>query len=365
MSGEHNPADRRIMNQLNEDSRLPVLNVREGDVGVLFGFPLAGLLVGSLLNVEFLAIGLLLVGFSMGVAVVYAAPPQLTAWDWLTDVSRYFFQRPRVTHSYRLDAENPSTEGGLVDYSPFAVEESTQALTGVERAWPGAYAVERTDGTMEAFVELEPSNMDFAMSDDWMAIQRTAEEFANNELEYPLTLYATTQSFPVDRLIQQLDDRLEDDDVEANPVFGELIQEYRERRPDELAETKELHYYLGVEVDRIDVYQRYDTERTPGERLTEFPVVGVLFRPFVTRREQLDEAELRAAMFAKLDERIESVQSEFVDTVAGWSSRRLTTVELVTLLAEFWNGDEQPEDAPERLVREQPVIDRQPREDKR
>lgn len=364
MTSDTDAAARRIMDRIGEENRVPVLDVPEGDVGVLFGVPLAGLLVGSLAH-DLLAIGLLLAGCTLGVAIVYAAPPQLTAWDWLGNVARHVLQRPRVTHSYRPADDNPSTEGGVVQYAPFGVEESTQALTGVEQAWPGAHAIERTDGTMEAFVELDPANMDFAMSDDWEAVQTAAAEFANNELEFPVTLHATTNSFPVERLVRQLDDRLSDDDVQANPVFGELIEEYRDRRPDDLSDTQEVHYYLGVEVDRIEVYQRYDVEPTPGERLTEFPVVGVFFTPFVTRREELDDAEIRTAMFDKLDARIETVQRELVDELSGWSSRRLTTVELVGLVAAFWNGEDlSPADA-ERVVRRRPALHRQPREGSR
>jgi hypothetical protein len=251
----------------------------------------------------------------------------------------------------------------MVQYTPFSVDESTQDLTNIKRAWPGANAIERPDGTMEAFIELMPANMDFAMSDDWAAVQRAGEEFANNELDFPLTMYATTRSFPVDRLVQQLDDRLEDEDVKANPVFGELIEEYRDTRPDDLADAQELHYYLGVEVDRIEVYERYGAEQTPGERLTEFPVIGFLFNPFVTRRAHLEESELRAAMFEKLDERIKTVRSEFLDNVSGWTDRRLTTVELFLLLTEFWNGEELSKDHAERLVRTEPAVSRTPRED--
>lgn len=350
------------MDRIGEDTRIPVVNVREGDVGVLLGFPLGGLLVGSLAGIESLAIGLLVAGSTVGVAVVYAAPPHLTAWDWLANVARYVLLRPRITHSYRPANESPSTEGGVARYAPFAVEESTQELTGIEQAWPGVHAIERTDGTMVAFLELDPANMDFAMADDWAAVQETAAEFANNDLEFPLTLHATTQSFPVERLVRQLDDRLTDDDVSANPVFGELITEYRNHRPADLSDTQQLHFYLGIEVDRIEVYQRYDVEPTPGERITEFPLVGALFTPFMTRREELDDTEVRQAMVDKLDARIETVRTELVDNLSGWTSRRLTTVELFVLVAEFWNGEELGDEDPERLVRTQPALNRQPRE---
>jgi len=351
------------MNRLGEDSRLPVVNIREGDIGVLLGLPIGGLLLGSLTGIDWLAIGLLLAGFSVGVALVYAAPPQLTAWEWLGDLSRYVFKRPRVTRNYRPEAAQDSTKGGAIQYTPFSVTESTLDLTGVRQAWPGVDAIERTDGSMEAFIEVSPSNMDFAMADDWQAVQQAATEFANNELDFPLTFHATTTPFPADHLIDQLDDRLDDPEVDDNPAFQVLIEEYRDQRPTDLAETRELHYYLGVAVDRIEVYERHGTEPTPGERLTEFPIIGVLFTPFVTRREQLDEAELRAAMFEKLDDRIQTLRSEFVDAVAGWSGRRLSTVELFVLLTEFWNGEDLSSEDADRLIRTQPALSREPREE--
>lgn len=363
MARDTGHAQRRVMNRLGDDSRLPVVNIREGDVGVLLGLPIGGLLVGSLTGINWLAIGFLLAGFSLAVAVVYAAPPQLTAWEWLSDLSRYIFKRPRVTLNYRTDDPHDSTDGGMVEYTPFSVEESTQDLTNVRQAWQGVGAVERTDGSMEAFIEVQPSNMDFAMADDWQAVQQAATEFANNELDFPLTLYATTKPFPAGHLVDQLDNRRDDPDVESNPAFQALIEEYRDHRPDDLADTQELRYYLGVEVDRIEVYERHGAEPTPGERLAEFPVIGVLFTPFVTRRAELDEAELRAAMFEKLDARIDTVQSEFVDTVAGWTGRRLSTVELFVLVTEFWNGEDLQPDRADRLIRTSPGLRRTPRED--
>ena len=60
--------------------------------------------------------------------------------------------------------------------------ERTQDLTNVKRAWPGAGAIQRADGTMGAFIEIDPENMGFAMSDDWAQLQEAGEEFANKYL---------------------------------------------------------------------------------------------------------------------------------------------------------------------------------------
>jgi hypothetical protein len=356
-------ATRRIMNQLGEENRIPVLNVAEGDIGVLFGFPIGGLLIASVLGADILLVPLALLGLTVGTAVVYAAPTQLTAWHWLRDIGRFYLRRPRVTHSYPPDSDHDATEGGLVQYTPFTPAERTQDLTNVERAWPGAGAIQRTDGTMEAFVEVEPANMDFAMSGDWQAVQEAGAEFANSELEFPLTFHATTRSFPVDRLVEQLDDRLSDSDVRENSAFQELLTEYRERRPADLDDTQQLRYYIGVEVDRLEVYNRYEQERTPGEKLSEIPVFGLLFRPFVARQHDLDDAEVQAAMFEKLDERIRTVRSEFIENVSGWSATRLSTLELFLLTTEFWNGEEHDPAVASDLIREEPALQREPRDD--
>jgi hypothetical protein len=306
---------------------------------------------------EFLVLPLAAFGFAFGTAVVYATPSELTAWSWLQDVFRFYMKRPRVTHNHSAEGDHSTTEGGFVQYSPFTVDERIRDLTNVERAWIGSGAVERSDGTMEGFLELQPANMDFAMSGDWQAIQEMGQEFANTELDFRLTFHATTRSFPFERLVDRMEDRLSDPDVCGNEVFSELIEEYREQRPTELAETNQIHYYLGVEVDRYEVYNRFDREKTPSERLTEFPVIGFLFNPFLTRRQDLTDDELREAMFDVLDHRLRTVETELIEKVTGWSTRRLTTVELFTLCMEYWNGNELDVEQVEPLLAREPSMD--------
>jgi len=91
---------------------------------------------------------------------------------------------------------------------------------------------------------------------------------------------------------------------------------------------QQMRYYLGVEVTPLEVYDRYRDEGTPAEKLTKFPVIGFLFNPFVTRREDLTDVERRAQMFEKLDSRVNDVRAEFIQQASGWSARRLSTVEL-------------------------------------
>jgi len=362
-------AARRIMDQFGEKSRIPYLNIEEGDVGVLIGLPIIGLFAASLTGIDFLALPFITGGLGIGVAIVHVAPEHLTAWTWLSDLYRYL-KRPQITFSAPEEADSSTNEtehnrGGLANYTPFSPDERTQDLTNIQRAWPGAGAIQRGDGTMEAFIEINPGNMDFAMSDDWKQLQDAGEEFANKELDSKLKLHATTRSFPVEQITENIEDRLNDEDVKANPIFRELLEEYRETRPKEMRERgiQQVRYYIGVEVTPLEVYDRFRDEGTPAEKLTQFPVIGFLFNPFVTRREDLTDVERRAQMFEKLDSRVNDVRSEFIQQASGWSARRLSTVELFVLNMDFWNGREHDYDDAERVVREQPIIGHSRRED--
>lgn len=367
MSAEEDAATRRIMNQFDVESRIPYLNIEEGDIGVLFATPLAGLFIAGIAGIESLAFPLVVIGLSCSVAFIYAAPAHVSTLRWTKDLWRYI-RRPQTTFSVSNVAngsDSGDTEEGITRYAPFTPDEYTQDLTNIERAWPGVGAIERTDGAMEAFIEIQPGNMEFALADDWAQLQDVGETFANTELDFRLKFHATTRSFPVEHIVAKIEDRLTDEDVQQNPIFHELLEEYRDTRPEEMRDRgiQQVRYYIGVEVSPIDVYGRYRDEATPAEKLTQLPVIGLLFTPFVTRRQHFTEVEMRAQMVEKLDSRIRDIRTEFVQQAAGWSARRLSTVEIFVLNMDFWNGDEHDYDDAECIVREQPIIDHSRRED--
>lgn len=357
-------ADRRIMDAIGEQTRVPLLNIEEGDLYILIGLPITGLLIGGVADLNALILPLTACGFLLGVAIVFAAPSHLPATTWLADTYRYYVHRPRWTYAAPGDpqglaaAATKRTEGGLAAYHPFSVDERTQDLTNVERAWPGAGAIERTDGALVGMLELDPANMDFAMSGDWAHLQAVGEEFANNDLDFPLTVHATTRRFPVDRLLTAITERCDDEDVTHAPVFRALLEEYRETRPKEIEGTQQLRYFFGVTVYPSVVHRRYEAEPSPIERLSTIPGFGLLLRPFVTRRSQVTEAELRKKLFEELDRRCRTVETALVSKASGWSARRVSTTELFVLSMEFWNGEEHDYDPSESVVRTTPVLRR-------
>ncbi|ELZ83554.1 hypothetical protein C454_04552 [Haloferax gibbonsii ATCC 33959] len=359
------PAERRLLKTLGEEVRIPILNIEEGDLYPLVGFPIVGIFIAGLTGIDSLLWPLGLGGLCCGLLTVYATPSHRTTTAWLSDLVHYYLGRPSLTTAYadtEADATGNQTQT-FGDYNPFVPTEQTQDLTNIAAAWPGAGALERTDGTMVGMVELNPSNMDFAMSGDWAQRQHVAETFANNELDFPLVLHATTRPFPVDRLIDRIDDRLTDEDVTESPAFERLLTEYRETRPEEMAGTQEICYYLGVEVDPFEVYSDLHEEDTPLERLTALPLVGVLLTPFVTRRERLTEAEVRARLFDAVDTRCRTLETELIGKQRGWAARRLSTTEQFLLSVEFWNGAVHEYGDPEASIRTAPALGHSQREE--
>jgi len=71
---DQDAAARRIMDQFGDESRIPYLNIEEGDVGVLISFPIIGLLIAGLTGVDSLALPFVVGGLGFGFAVIYVSP---------------------------------------------------------------------------------------------------------------------------------------------------------------------------------------------------------------------------------------------------------------------------------------------------
>lgn len=356
------PITRRVMNRFQERDRLPYLEVEEREAkivllpGFIVGFAMAVVGAARLILLGFIA------GIAIGFAITWASPRHLPTETWIRDLLRYYLARPKTVYQAATETDQPQSEGGLAEYNPLVTAEDTRELTAIYRAWPGAGTIERTDGTMEAFVEIDPANRDFAQSEEWATAQENARAFANQNLTFNMKYHVTTRSFPVHRLVEDIDDRLSDPDVQENETFEELLREYRETRPESLEGTQQFHFYIGVEVSPVEVYGEQQ-EKTALERLADLPVVGVLLNVVVSKSDGLSDDEIRQRMFTELDDRVRTVEDEFVGAIDDWESRRLSTAELFGLAVDFWNGVEHDQGDVDGLLRESPALRRERRGD--
>jgi hypothetical protein len=345
---EATAASRRILATLTPVRRVPLLGLRSGDAQILLGGPVAGLFLVSLFEARALVLPAALLGLFVAIVLVVAAPPHLTAGVWVRTLGRYYLRRP--THSLAADPERGT---GRI---PFVPAESTQEVTNIARAWPGLAAVERTDGTLEAMIEIDPSPMGFALSSDWAGVESTITEFVNAEGEFPLKLHVRTRPFPVESVVGVGGESLPTPETPAGCTRSALTEAYRRERRDALAGSTHPQYFLSVSVSPVEVYERDAQEGTPAERLAGVPLVGVLARTVLRGREPLSPLERRERMAEKLDARIETLQTELFGHVPGWRARRLSTTELYELCVEFWGGT--PVDRP---VRTRTAVGRQSR----
>jgi hypothetical protein len=114
------------------------------------------------------------------------------------DVLCFALLQPRITRSHALDGR--ASEGARLGWTPFVLDETTVDLTGINRIWTADEhetvrpfgVVQWSDGVVQAFVEVNPSNMDFTMSGDWATVHAIAEHFVNTGVDFPLTFHATT-----------------------------------------------------------------------------------------------------------------------------------------------------------------------------
>lgn len=361
-------AERRVMRTIGSDGYVPVLGIRRAEVWLLLYSVIGAAAIGGVLA-DITGVNLLFqttaaLGLLLSVGAITASPEGMSTTKWLNIAIRYVL-RPKVIRAASAEAPvEERNEGGVLNYTPFEPDDRTQDYTGVQEAFPGAGAVLRDDFQMEAFVEVIPDNMDFATEEEWRAKQRIAKRYVNHTQKGEIKMHATTRGFDLDSLTERLDDRASDRDIQARPVMRRLIEEYRTRRPREMRQqgVQEVSFYFGVTVDEQDVEDTYADEPTPIEKLSRVTVFGALFSPFVERASDLPPEERRARMIAELDSRIQNLRSELTEKMPGWTDRRLSTVEMLTLNARYWNGaHEETYDALERVMGGGPALRRSAR----
>jgi len=359
-----NHPERAVLSRIEEEQVLPILGIQKAEIWFVAGSVLTAMILQSFIGVEDLFVPLIGGALFVSVAAVYASPSHITTWRYLQDLARYAWLPTRYFAASEDAPSEMKNQGGLANITPFEVDTRTQELTNVEQAWTGAGAVKRTDGRVEAMVEITADNMDFAQSDEWATRQEAATEFANKALDGPLKFTGTTESFDIEDIIARLEDRVTDEDIRVSPTKRALLKEYKERRPQEIEDrgTQTLRAFLVVSIRQKEVTDSYQDEPGPLEKLSRIPILGLLFSPFTTTSGDLEESELHEAMLEQLDRRVHNeVMTEFVQKMPGFSGRRLSTLEMITLNARFWNGNKPVYDDLEDVVSEQSVKRRQSR----
>jgi len=333
----NSPHSRFVVETLERPDTLAYINVDRQDGYIVGGPAFALLLLGTILGLGVGGFLLAFVGMFIGGTIVWASPDQMNGFQWVKTLWYYKTQPEQVDSEEEAAVE---ANDGLMGY--FVTDEDTQEFTNIERWYPDFHVIKRTDGALVGGYKLEPGNMGFVSPRKRARIRQTIAEWANNNGRFPFQLYVTSTSYPVEDYGENLKDRLQSEDLENAPVQQAVLQSEIENRPRGLNETGQgmREYYLITHVDTSDIIKSQTGEKTPLEKLTEVPFIGIIFQGIAHQKEVSDTLERDRKMMQTLRERLDTIDTQLIDQVPSWSGEPLEVEEWVELQHRFWTGQE-------------------------
>lgn len=257
-------------------------------------------------SLKALSIPVAAVAIAGGVLFVSLTPRYTDSLSWLTALVEFHTDAPDADHT------------------------EAASYTQVKRVHPELDAIERADGALVGAIQVDPKPMALATDAEWRHTARGFTDFLNTTVEFPIQLYATTRSFPVDDYLAPYEQRRTDPDVQDNPTLQRLIDGYVDwyRADLERREPTIRDHYVIVSVRPESVRH---TDDGIAEQLASVPIVGV-FVDAVTASRAADE---RAAMASALDDRLRTVERG-VRELDGCAARRVSAADLTDLVADYW-----------------------------
>ncbi|WP_158055624.1 hypothetical protein [Halorussus halophilus] len=246
---------------------------------------------------------------AFGGLFVFLTPSYASSVDWLETFARFHTSSTEHNH------------------------EQAKQYTQVERVHPERDAIERTDGTFIGLVQVNPPTMALATDEEWQAKASAFRDFLNTTVEFPIQIYSTTQSFPVEEYLNRYRSRLNDRDVQSNPQLAALIEHYTgwyEAELDERQMTIRDHYVVVTVAPREVQFER----ESLSQKLTDLPIVGLLVQVWFGPHPAVQQEQLAET----LDERLRQVQSGLRE-IDDCNARRVDATDASQLIGEFWAGD--------------------------
>jgi len=340
-------AQRRIPQQA-DDSMTLIRGYSLNDAMLFIPGVFTILLTFVLLPPLFRLQGLLFGGVLILVAVIALAttPDHYKPTEWVKLHARHRFQQSEYGHLTAHYDHAQRTHEDAADQSftqsVWATNQRTQDVLDIERVQPGTDArgdtgyVELTDGTVIGAVQVDPANLSLSTHDDW---QRTVDQLGStmNTLDFPTQIYRTSREFDVDHFLQPYRARRSDDDVQNEPVLGQLLTEFLNWYPGRLTETgtRVTEFYVIVPVRPEEVES---SRRTAGftDQLAEWPILGRLIS---TDDADTVDTVLRGRQRDTLYDRLASVRGHFRE-ITDINATRVDAVEHAQLIAHAYHRED-------------------------
>ena len=254
-----------------------------------------------------------------------------------TYASRYWHHQRRPPEvRYRRKTEQDILDRGLIEY-----DERTQELSHVEKIYPQYDVIELDDGRIVGAVEVFAGNLDTADAERQQSIVRSVRDFFNNSLDFPITFYITTHGFEPESMLRDYRERLEDDVARNNAIIQYYINHHIRWVGTRMGGQPMREYYVLVPVTEREVYESLGGEETVGNSLNELPIVGALVGKSDEEEYSLSPDELKLRQISLVDERIGSLEGNFVSSIGEEAdSQRVEAGHFAALLKEYWEGEQ-------------------------
>ncbi|MCF2165450.1 hypothetical protein [Halobacterium salinarum] len=281
----------------------------------------------------------------LGAIGIATAPEHYKSSEWASLHARHLFRQStykhltyHYDHAQRTQKDSPdqATLSGL-----FATNERTQDVLGIKRVQSSSDRrgntgfVQLSDDTLIGCIQIHPANLSLASSADWnKATNKLATKI--NTIEFPIQIYRTSKSFDTETFLQPYQDRHLNDDVQNNPILENLLTEFLNWYPQELADrgTRVTEFYVIVPVERHEVAS---LQRSNGvtDQLAEWPLLGQFIS---TGEDDTSDVVIRGRQQEELYDRLAAARGHFRE-LPGVEATRVDASEHAELIAGAYQRD--------------------------
>lgn len=250
------------------------------------------------------------IGLFIGSLIVAVTPTYSTSLDWLRSIWAFLSGKRKRDHH------------------------QARELSQVRQVDRKLDVIERTDGAFIGMVRVVPVSMALETTEGWERKSAQFTDFLNATVDFPIQIYSTTRSFPIEDCLAHYESRLQDDDVQQNPQLTRLIQQYSDWIASDLRHAPPTirDHYVVVTVSPSETVFEPDSL---GERLARLPIVG----PLVATVFGESMVARRGVMASVLEKRLQSVEAGLRD-MEGCTASQLSAVEAARVIGRYWSGED-------------------------
>jgi len=299
--------------------------------------------VPPILTLQAMFVSLCMILF--GIIAVFTAPSHYDSTQWVMLHLRHRIRPPEYRHN-EYQAEQKQREQTIdpshgIMTSAFSPAQRTQDFLGIQRVYPSSDdgydtgAVELEDGTLIGAIRVDPANMTLSTHNEWRNAVGELTSLVNT-LRYPVQIHYTTREFDAQQFLQPYEERLTDADVMSEPVLEELLNDFLQWYPYQLAEssTRIAEFYVIVGVKEEEVERSARTEGL-SDKLEDLPLFSLFFG-----EEEHDEPEAiqRGKQRNQLFDRLEDIKFRLSD-IEGVDAERVTAESHAQVISRAWRRE--------------------------